>query len=82
MSIILALVRWLAHIIDEPPGLLGDETAPNPSEAVLAALGSCIAVGIHANCVYKGIDLYKRGITTSLILFLGSFSTLKPKAAF
>ena len=48
-----------AHIIDEPPGLLGDYTAPNPSEAVLAALGSCIAVGIHANCVYKGIDLYK-----------------------
>ena len=25
----------------------------------MAALGSCIAVGIHANCVYKGIDLYK-----------------------
>ena len=48
-----------AHIIDEPPGLLGDDTAPNPSEAVLAALGSCISVGRHANCVYKGIDLYK-----------------------
>ncbi|MGJ8677798.1 MAG: OsmC family protein [Akkermansiaceae bacterium] len=48
-----------AHIIDEPPGLLGDDTAPNPSEAVLAALGSCIAVGIHANCVMQGIDLYK-----------------------
>ena len=48
-----------AHIIDEPPVLLGDDTAPNPSEAVLAALGSCIAVGIHANCVFKGIDLYK-----------------------
>ena len=32
-----------AHIIDEPPGLLGDDTAPNPSEAVLAALGSCIS---------------------------------------
>ena len=39
--------------------MLGDDTAPNPSEAVLAALGSCIAVGIHANCVFKGIDLYK-----------------------
>ena len=48
-----------AHIVDEPPGLLGDDTAPNPSEAVLAALGSCLAVGIHANCVFKGIDLYK-----------------------
>ena len=48
-----------AHIVDEPPGLLGDDTAPNPSEAALAALGSCIAVGIHANCVMKGIDLHK-----------------------
>ncbi len=48
-----------AHIIDEPPGLLGDDTAPNPSEAVLAALGSCLSVGIHANAVYRGIKLAK-----------------------
>lgn len=48
-----------AHIIDEPPGLLGDDTAPNPSEAVLAALGSCISVGIHANAVMQNIKLYK-----------------------
>src|ERR1700716_4335942 len=33
------------YIVDEPPGLLGDDTAPNPSEASLAALGSCIAAG-------------------------------------
>ena len=36
------------YIVDEPPGLLGDDTAPNPSEASLAALGSCLAVGLHA----------------------------------
>jgi organic hydroperoxide reductase OsmC/OhrA len=47
------------HVIDEPPGLLGDDTAPNPSEAVLAALGSCISVGIHANAVYRDIRLSK-----------------------
>lgn len=34
-----------AYIVDEPPGLLGDDTAPNPSEALLAALGSCLCVG-------------------------------------
>lgn len=45
------------HIIDEPPVLLGDDTAPNPSEALLAALGSCLAVGIHANCVAKDITV-------------------------
>ena len=39
------------YIVDEPPALLGDDTAPNPSEASLAALGSCLAVGIHANAV-------------------------------
>jgi uncharacterized OsmC-like protein len=46
-----------AHVIDEPPGLLGDDTAPNPSEASLAALGTCLAVGIHANAVARGIAL-------------------------
>src|ERR1700737_807485 len=52
----LNYIRNLApHIIDEPPGLLGDDTAPNPSEAVLAALGSCISVGIHANAIYRNI---------------------------
>ena len=42
------------YIVDEPPALLGDDTAPNPSEASLAALGSCIAVGLHANAVHRG----------------------------
>ncbi len=48
-----------AHVIDEPPGLLGEDTAPNPSEAVLAALGSCLSVGIHANATMRGIKLTK-----------------------
>lgn len=48
-----------AYIVDEPPGLLGDDTAPNPSEAVLSALGSCLAVGIHANAVARDITVYK-----------------------
>src|SRR6202050_2585131 len=47
------------YIVDEPPGLLGDDTAPNPSEASLAALGSCLAVGIHANAVAHGITVYR-----------------------
>ena len=54
----LNYVRTLpAHVVDEPPQLLGDDTAPNPSEAALAALGSCISVGIHANAVHRGIAL-------------------------
>jgi len=54
----LNMIRDLPpHIVDEPPGLLGDDTAPNPSEALLAALGSCLAVGIHANAVARGITI-------------------------
>ena len=45
------------YIVDEPPVLLGDDTAPNPSEASLASLGSCLAVGIHANAVNRGITI-------------------------
>ncbi|CZE49170.1 OsmC family protein [Campylobacter geochelonis] len=48
-----------AYIVDEPPTLLGEDTAPNPSEAVLAALGSCIAVGIHANAIAQNIIIKK-----------------------
>lgn len=56
----LNMIRNLpAHVIDEPPALLGDDTAPNPSEAALAALGSCLAVGIHANAVAQGITIRK-----------------------
>jgi uncharacterized OsmC-like protein len=43
-----------AHVVDEPPQLLGDDTAPNPTEALLAALGTCVAVGIQANAVARG----------------------------
>ena len=54
----LNMIRTLPpHVIDEPPALLGDDTAPNPSEAALAALGSCLAVGIHANAVARGITI-------------------------
>jgi len=35
----LNYIRTLpTHVIDEPPALLGDDTAPNPTEALLAAL--------------------------------------------
>jgi len=56
----LTYVRNLPeHVIDEPPTLLGQDTAPNPSEALLACLGSCLSVGIHANAIMRGITLSK-----------------------
>ncbi len=46
-------------LIDEPPHLLGEDNAPNPSEAALATLGACLAVGVHANATARGIKLSK-----------------------
>ena len=50
-------------VVDEPPGLLGDNTAPNPSEIVLGAFGSCLAVGLQANAAARGITLTKLEIS-------------------
>jgi uncharacterized OsmC-like protein len=46
-------------LVGEPPALLGDDAAPNPSETVLAALGSCVAVGLLANATHRGVALTK-----------------------
>jgi uncharacterized OsmC-like protein len=54
----LTYVRNLAPVlVGEPPALLGDDGAPNPSETVLAALGSCISVGLLANATYRNVVL-------------------------
>lgn len=43
----------------EPEGLLSETAAPNALEALLAALGSCLAVGIHANAVVRNIPIHR-----------------------
>lgn len=53
-----AQVRNLAPIAsDEPATLGGGDTAPNPVEQLLAALGNCLAVGYAANATLAGIEL-------------------------
>jgi uncharacterized OsmC-like protein len=42
---------------DEPVGLGGEDTAPNPVEQLLGALGNCLAVGYAANATVAGIEL-------------------------
>lgn len=42
---------------DEPAGLGGSDTAPNPVEQLLGALGNCLAVGYAANATVAGIEL-------------------------
>ncbi len=42
---------------DEPVALGGDDTAPNPVEQLLGALGNCLAVGYAANATAAGVEL-------------------------
>ena len=68
---------------DEPTGLLGETIAPNASEALLAAFGSCLAVGIHANALAQRISIralevdLAADINTTAIWGMGD---LNPKA--
>jgi uncharacterized OsmC-like protein len=42
---------------DEPEGLGGDDSAPNPVEQLLASLGNCLAVGYAANASAAGVEI-------------------------
>lgn len=56
-------VRDLAPVlVSEPPQLLGDNSAPNPTEVAQAALAACISVGIQAIATNRGVTLTKIAI--------------------
>lgn len=44
-------------VVDEPVHLFGQDTAPAPSEALLAALGACLSVGIQAVATWKNVPI-------------------------
>lgn len=46
-------------LVSEPPALLGDDSAPNPTEVAQAALAACISVGIQAIATHRGVTLTK-----------------------
>ena len=62
-------------VIDEPELLAGGNSAPNPVEYLLAALGSCLAVGYAASAAARDIELRSLEIelsgTIDLQVFLG-----------
>ena len=63
---------------DEPVGLGGTDTAPNPVEQLLGALGNCLAVGYAANASAQGIEINDLRIKLAGDLDLHSFLGLKP----
>ena len=60
---------------DEPEMLGGTNTAPNPVEQLLGALGSCLAIGYTANASLRGIQIQELRIEMEghidLPVFLG-----------
>ncbi|HEY8657071.1 MAG TPA: OsmC family protein [Candidatus Limnocylindria bacterium] len=67
---------------DEPPVLLGTNSAPNAVEAVLHALASCLAIGFVYNAAARGITVKSLGFdvdgTLDLHAFLGLSDTVRP----
>lgn len=63
---------------DEPLELLGDNTAPNPQDMLLAALASCMMVGFVAGACSEGIELESLEIDTELALDLRGVFALDP----
>jgi uncharacterized OsmC-like protein len=74
--------RSFAIDIDEPLELLGENTAPNPQEMLMAALNACITVGYVVGAAAKGIALERLEIETSGELdlrgFLGIDASVRP----
>jgi uncharacterized OsmC-like protein len=63
---------------DEPVGLGGTDTAPNPVEQLLGAFGNCLAVGYAANASGAGIEINDLRIDLEGDLDLHTFLGLRP----
>ena len=74
-----AKVRSFAPIAsDEPAALGGTDSAPNPVEQLLAALGNCLAVGYAANATARGIEIRELSVDVAGDLDLHTFLGLRP----
>jgi uncharacterized OsmC-like protein len=63
---------------DEPPELLGGNTAPNPQEMLMAAFNACMLVGFVALCALEGIEIRTLRLDTEGELDLRGFLGLDP----
>jgi uncharacterized OsmC-like protein len=67
---------------DEPPELLGQNSAPNPQELLMAAFNACIMVGYVATAAVMGVTVENVEIETegelNLRGFLGIDANVKP----
>lgn len=69
-----ARVRDFAPVAsDEPVGLGGTDTAANPVEQLLGALGNCLAVGYAANATAAGLEIEELRVDIEGDLDLATF---------
>ena len=68
-------------VADEPCQLLGQDSAPNPQELLMAAFNACITVGYVAGAALKGINLESLEIRTRGELDLRGFLGLSDAVA-
>ncbi len=71
-------IRGFGVRLDEPPDLGGNNTGPNPVEAVLAALGSCQAIIYRAYANALGLKLDRVEIDARGYLDVRGFLGLAP----
>lgn len=60
-------------VADEPNELLGQNSAPNPQELLMAALNACLTVGYVVNAAAMGIKVHSLEIETDGELDLRGF---------
>jgi len=65
--------RQFTITADEPAELLGQNSAPNPQELLMAAFNACIMVGYVANAAVMGVTLQNVEIETEGELNLRGF---------
>lgn len=72
------IARKFKMMVDEPFELLGENTAPNPQEYLMAALNACVMVGYVAGAAIRGIRLDSVEIVTEGKLDLRGFLGIDP----
>jgi len=59
---------------DEPALLGGTDSAPNPAELLLGAVGTCLSIGYALNAAARGIDLEQLDLELEGDIDLGVFA--------
>ncbi len=63
--------------VDEPSGLAGTDSGPNPAELLLGAMGTCLSIGYALNAAARGIRIEAMELEVEGDIDLSVFTGLK-----